>query len=139
MDLTTLTTLLVHRGHAKLIQELERQWPGCGAHVKRTQVTGVYDVVWSQLLAPSVSALIGAYVEAWRECLSYSLHVAHEAAAFPGEAVVDSFQRRSKEAGRRSLRRREPATPQGVRRHNAEATARANLERLFDGPDGDES
>lgn len=139
MDLTTLTTLLIHRGHAKLIQELERQWPGCGAHVKRNQATGVYDVVWSRLLAPSVSALIAAYVEAWRECLRYSLHVAHEAAAFPGEAVADSFQRRNKAAGWRPQRRREPADPQGVRRYDVAEAARANLESLFEGLDGDES
>lgn len=65
----TIIELLNQRRRALLIQELERQWPGCGAHTKRNQVTKQDDVVWSLLLPKHVDAEIRVYVRGWNAAM----------------------------------------------------------------------
>ncbi|CUJ67993.1 Uncharacterised protein [Achromobacter sp. 2789STDY5608628] len=126
--------MLTHRGHARLAQELERRWPGCGAHVKRNQTTGVYEVVWSALLSPQVSALIGAYVDAWRECLHFARNLAQDVTPFTDGPALPTPARRGQAADNRPARRQIPAGHPSPGRHDVAAAARANLEKLFEGP-----
>src|SRR5690606_12067528 len=133
-----LIVLLARRGHAQLIQELERRWPGCGAHTKRNQATGAYDVIWSGLLPRDGSASIGAYVDGWRECLKFSVRMVQDASPFVGEAVPIARADRTHAVTERGQRRQTPASPP-ARRDEAAVLARARLEAQFGEPSGGES
>lgn len=134
-----LIALLAQRGHAQLVQELERRWPGCGAHTKRHHTTGAYDVVWNGLLAPDVDARIGAYVDGWLACLKFSVRAAQDASPFADGSVPAARSNGGPAAGYRTERRSTPAGRPPARRGEAAEVARARLESLFEDSPGGES
>lgn len=125
----TIIELLNQRRRALLIQELERQWPGCGAHTKRNQVTKQDDVVWSLLLPKHVDAEIRVYVRGWNAAMDDARRVVAGASPLEGTdipvaAVPTSYGPRAS----RPPSRKDPATAR---------QARSNLEALFNKRQGD--
>lgn len=123
----TIIELLNQRRRALLIQELERQWPGCGAHTKRNQLTKQDDVVWSLLLPKHVDAEIRIYVRGWNAAMDDARRVV--AAASPLEGSDIPVAAANSGHGPRAARlpgRRDPA---------AARAARAGLESLFNKAD----
>lgn len=119
----TIIELLNQRRRALLIQELERQWPGCGAHTKRNQLTKQDDVVWSLLLPKHVDAEIRVYVRGWNAAMDDARRVV--AAASPLEGSDIPVAAANSGHGPRAARppsRRDPV---------AARAARAGLESLF--------
>ncbi|MBN9642525.1 MAG: hypothetical protein J0I68_28620 [Achromobacter sp.] len=124
----TIIELLNQRRRALLIQELERQWPGCGAHTKRNQLTKQDDVVWSLLLPKHVDAEIRVYVRGWNATMDDARRVIAGASPLEGTdipvtAVSTSYSQR----GSRPPSRKNPA---------AARQARSNLEALFHRQEG---
>lgn len=120
----TIIELLNQRRRALLIQELERQWPGCGAHTKRNQLTRQDDVVWSLLLPKHVDAEIRVYVRGWNAAMDDARRLL--AAASPlegGDILAASTPARHDARTGRSPSRPNPA---------AARAARAGLESLFE-------
>lgn len=125
----TIIELLNQRRRALLIQELERQWPGCGAHTKRNQFTKQDDVVWSLLLPKHVDAEIRVYVRGWNAAMDDARRVIAGASPLEGSdipvtAVPTSYgQRASRPPSRKDLA--------------AARQALSNLEALFNRREGD--
>lgn len=121
----TIIELLNQRRRALLIQELERQWPGCGAHTKRNQLTKQDDVVWSLLLPKHVDAEIRVYVRGWNAAMDDARRVVAAASPLEGSDIPASSPRNahSPRASRYPVHR-DPV---------AARVARAGLENLFDG------
>jgi hypothetical protein len=99
---------------ALLVQELERRWPGCGAHTKRNQITKRDDVVWNDLLAPQVQADIRSYVAGWETGMDAALRLVADAAPFsdaptsapgkrPGDHRIPISSRQRQEVARAHL------------------------------------
>ncbi|WMD23069.1 hypothetical protein RAS12_12045 [Achromobacter seleniivolatilans] len=127
--MTTIVELLNQGRRALLIQELERQWPGCGAHSKRNQLTRQDDVVWNLLLPKHVDAEIRVYVRGWNAAMDDARRVV--AAASPLECSDIPAAGPNNGHGARTNRplgRRDPMTARA---------ARAGLERLFDKANGE--
>ena len=119
----TIIELLNQRRRALLIQELERQWPGCGAHTKRNQLTRQEDVVWSLLLPKHVDAEIRVYVRGWSAAMDDARRVVASASPLEGSeipATTPPMRYGHKPYG--SPARRDPA---------AARAARSGLESLF--------
>lgn len=123
----TIVELLNQRRRALLIQELERQWPGCGAHTKRNQVTKQDDVVWSLLLPKHVDAEIRVYVRGWNAAMDDARRVI--AAASPLEGCDIPAAAPNSGHGPRATR------PPGRCDPVAARAARAGLESLFNKAD----
>lgn len=124
----TIIELLNQRRRALLIQELERQWPGCGAHTKRNQLTRQDDVVWSLLLPKHVDAEIRVYVRGWNAAMDDARRVVAAASPLEGSDIPAAAP--STGHGARMSRppsRRDPTTARA---------ARAGLESLFDKANG---
>lgn len=124
----TIIELLTQRRRALLIQELERQWPGCGAHTKRNQLTRQDDVVWSLLLPKHVDAEIRLYVRGWNAAMDDARRVVAAASPLEGSDIPASSPRNA-HSPRTS---RYPAHRDPV----AARLARAGLENLFDESSG---
>lgn len=125
----TIIDLLNQRRRALLIQELERQWPGCGAHSKRNQLTKQDDVVWSLLLPKHVDAEIRVYVRGWNAAMDDARRVVAAASPLEGSDIPAASGHNAH--GQRTSR------PPGRRDPMAARTARAGLERLFDKASGE--
>lgn len=125
----TIIELLNQRRGALLIQELERQWPGCGAHTKRNQLTRQDDVVWSVLLPKHVDAEMRVYVRGWNAAMDDARRVVAAASPLEGSDIpVAPPQAAYRSRDHRPPGRRDPA---------ATRAARNNLEALFaDAPGG---
>ncbi|WP_334159776.1 hypothetical protein [Achromobacter insolitus] len=121
----TIIEILNQRRRALLIQELERQWPGCGAHVKCNQVTKQEDIVWSLLLPKHVDAEIRVYVRGWNAAMDDARRIV-AAASPPQGSDIPASSPRNAHSPRAS---RYPAHRDPV----AARVARAGLENLFDG------
>ncbi|APX75807.1 hypothetical protein BUW96_13635 [Achromobacter insolitus] len=127
--MTTIIELLNQRRRALLVQELERQWPGCGAHTKRNQLTRQDDVVWSLLLPKHVDAEIRVYVRGWNAAMDDAQRVVAAASPLEGSDVpATPAQAASGPRGNRPPGRRDPA---------AARAARNSLEALFADAPGD--
>lgn len=124
----TIVELLNQRRRALLIQELDRQWPGCGAHTKRNQVTKQDEVVWSPLLPKHVDAEIRVYVRGWNAAMDDARRVV--AAASPLEGSDIPVAAANSGHGPRATR------PSARRDPVAARAARAGLESLFNKADG---
>lgn len=125
----TIIELLNQRRRALLIQELERQWPGCGAHTKRNQLTRQDDVVWSLLLPKHVDAEIRVYVRGWNAAMDDARRVVASASPLEGSdipATMQPIRYGPRPSG--STTRRDPA---------AARAARSGLESLFADAPGD--
>jgi len=126
----TIIELLNQRRRALLIQELERQWPGCGAHTKRNQLTKQDDVVWSLLLPKHVDAEIRVYIRGWNAAMDDARRVVAAASPLEDSDIpvaappLAAFGHRAN----RPLGRRDPA---------AARAARSGLESLFANAPGD--
>lgn len=125
----TIIELLNQRRRALLVQELERQWPGCGAHTKRNQLTKQDDVVWSLLLPKHVDAEIRVYVRGWNAAMDDARRVIAGASPLEGTdtpvaAVPTNYGQRAS----RPSSRKDAATAR---------QARSNLEALFHKQEGD--
>lgn len=120
----TIIELLNQRRRALLIQELERQWPGCGAHTKRNQLTKQDDVVWSLLLPKHVDAEIRVYVRGWNAAMDDARRVVASASPLEG-TDIPAAPPNSRDSPR-TYRQRGRRDPMAAR------TARAGLESLFD-------
>lgn len=125
----TIIELLNQRRRALLIQELERQWPGCGAHTKRNQLTKQEDVVWSLLLPKHVDAEIRVYVRGWNAAMDDARRVVAAASPLEGSDIPAATQNGGQ--GPRTIR------PSGRRDPVAARAARAGLESLFDKGNGE--
>ncbi|MEN4919681.1 hypothetical protein ABE485_13475 [Achromobacter spanius] len=123
----TIIDLLNQRRRALLIQELERQWPGCGAHSKRNQITKQDDVVWSLLLPKHVDAEIRVYVRGWNAAMDDARRVVAAASPLEGSDIPVATQKGGQ--GPRT-------SPPGYRDPVAARAARAGLESLFDKGNG---
>lgn len=126
----TIIELLNQRRRALLIQELERQWPGCGAHTKRNQLTKQDDVVWSLLLPKHVDAEIRVYVRGWNAAMDDARRVVASASPLKGSDIPAAPPTGYGHKPYGPASRRDPA---------AARAARSGLESLFvDAPgDGD--
>lgn len=126
----TIIELLNQRRRALLIQELERQWPGCGAHTKRNQITKQDDVVWGLLLPKHVDAEIRVYVRGWNAAMDDARRVVASACPLEGSDIPAAPPTRYGHKPYGLPARRDPA---------AARAARSGLESLFvDAPgDGD--
>lgn len=124
----TIIELLNQRRRALLIQELERQWPGCGAHTKRNQLTKQYDVVWSLLLPKHVDAEIRMYVRGWNAAMDDARRVVAAASPLEGSDIPAAPPTRHGHKSYGSPARRDPA---------AARAARSGLESLFVDAPGD--
>lgn len=112
----TIIELLNQRRGALLIQELERQWPGCGAHSKRNQLTKQDDVVWSLLLPKHVDTEIRKYVRGWNAAMGDTRRLVASASPLegsdiPAAAVSATYAHKSN----RPLGRRNPAAARAAR------------------------
>lgn len=123
----TLVELLNQRRRALLIQELERQWPGCGAHTKRNQLTKHDDVVWSLLLPKHVDAEIRVYVRGWNAAMDDARRVVAAASPLEGSDIPAAAPNSGH--GPRATR------PPGRRNPVTARAARAGLESLFNKAD----
>ncbi|OAD12270.1 hypothetical protein [Achromobacter insolitus] len=129
--MTTIIELLNQRRRALLVQELERQWPGCGAHTKRNQLTKQDDMVRSLLLPKHVDAEIRVYVRGWNAAMDDARRVVASASPLEGSEIpATTLPMRYSPKPSGSATRRDPA---------AARAARSGLESLFvDAPgDGD--
>lgn len=126
----TIVELLNQRRRALLIQELERQWPGCGAHTKRNQITKQDDVVWSLLLPKHVEAEIRVYVRGWNAAMDDARRVVAAASPLEGSDIPAAAPNNGH--GARTIR------PPGRRDPMAARAARAGLESLFDKAHGEQ-
>jgi hypothetical protein len=126
----TIIELLNQRRRALLIQELERQWPGCGAHTKRNQLTKQDDVVWSLLLPKHVDAEMRVYVRGWNAAMDDARRVVASASPLEGSDIPAASPSTYSHRDYRTPSRRDPSTARA---------ARNGLESLFvDAPgDGD--
>lgn len=125
----TIIELLNQKRRALLIQELERQWPGCGAHTKRNQLTMQDDVVWSLLLPKHVDAEIRVYVRGWNAAMDDARRVVAAASSLDGSDIpATSSKSAHGQASNRPPGRRDPMTARA---------ARAGLESLFHTADGE--
>lgn len=125
----TIIELLNQKRRALLIQELERQWPGCGAHTKRNQLTRQDDVVWSLLLPKHVDAEIRVYVRGWNAAMDDARRMVAAASPLEGSDVPAAQpQAAYGPRGNRPLGRRDPAVTRA---------ARNSLEALFADGSGD--
>lgn len=127
----TIIELLNQRRRALLVQELERQWPGCGAHTKRNQLTKQDDVVWSLLLPKHVDAEIRVYVRGWNAAMDDARRVI--AGASPLEGGDLPVATAPAAHGYRSNR------PPGRKDPAAARQARSNLEALFENEGGSDA
>lgn len=125
----TIIEIPNQRRRALLIQELERQWPGCGAHIKRNQVTKQEDVVWSQLLPKHVDAEIRVYVRGWNAAMDDARRVMAAASPLEGGDIPA--------APRPAACRSRDNRPPGRRDPAAARVARNGLEALFACAPGD--
>lgn len=125
----TIIELLNQRRRALLIQELERQWPGCGAHTKRNQLTRQEDVVWSLLLPKHVDAEIRVYVRGWNAAMDDARRVVASASPLEGSDIPAATPNHGH--GARTSR------PPGRRDPTTARAARAGLESLFDKANGE--
>lgn len=123
----TIIELLNQRRRALLIQELERQWPGCGAHTKRNQLTKQDDVVWSLLLPKHVDTEIRVYVRGWNAAMDDARRVIAGASPLEGSDIPV--------AAANSGHGPRAARPPGRRDPVAARAARAGLESLFNKAD----
>lgn len=124
----TIIELLNQRRRARLVQELERQWPGCGAHTKRNQVTKQDDVVWSPLLPKHVDAEIRVYVRGWNAAMDDARRVVAAASSIEGNDIPAVTPPAAYgHTANRPPGRRDPA---------AARQARSNLEALFENVGG---
>ena len=119
----TIIEFLNQRRRALLIQELERQWPGCGAHTKRNQLTKQDDVVWSLLLPKHVDAEIRAYVRGWNAAMDDARRLVAAASPLEGGDIHAT----SAPARHDARTNRSPSHPNPA----AARAARAGLESLF--------
>ncbi|MEB3098806.1 hypothetical protein VCS63_23420 [Achromobacter sp. D10] len=127
----TIIELLNQRRRALLIQELERQWPGCGAHTKRNQLTKQDDVVWSLLLPKHVDAEIRVYVRGWNAAMDDARRVVAAASPLEGSDIPAALpQTAYGHPANRPPGRRDPA---------AARRARSNLEALFEDEGGSDA
>lgn len=125
----TIIKILNQRRRTLLIQELERQWPGCGAHVKRNQVTKQEDIVWSLLLPKHVDAEIRVYVRGWNAAMDDARRVMAAASPLEGGDIPA--------APRPAAYRSRDNRPSGRREPAAARAARNGLEALFADAPGD--
>lgn len=124
----TIIELLKQRRRALLIQELERQWPGCGAHTKRNQLTKQDDVVWSLLLPKHVDAEIRVYVRGWNAAMDDARRVVASASPLEGSDIPAAPPTAHGHKSYGSSARRDP---------DAARAARSGLESLFVDAPGD--
>jgi hypothetical protein len=80
---TEILTAMRQNGRALLIQALERQWPGCGAHTKRDQKTRADKVVWSELLPAKLQDEIRAFIDGWNAAMDAALRIVVNAVPVP--------------------------------------------------------
>lgn len=106
---------VIARHRELLVRELERHWPGCGAHHKRNHKTRKMEMVWSTLLPPQVQSDIRAFICGWDSAMEAALRIVVNADCSPPNAP------RAQPCGRR------------------QSAARERAESLFSGGGDDES